>query len=81
MSIIIIIIVIISLQGLIGLQLYFSDPSGTYIQYKAKSIGAGSECVIIIDVIIINTIVFVIINYNHYHKVCSQPCKTSIGKK
>ena len=26
-----------------GPQLYFSDPSGTYIQYKAKSIGAGSE--------------------------------------
>jgi 20S proteasome subunit alpha 5 len=26
-----------------GPQLYFSDPSGTYLQYKAKSIGAGSE--------------------------------------
>jgi 20S proteasome subunit alpha 5 len=23
--------------------LYFSDPSGTYWQYKAKAIGAGSE--------------------------------------
>ena len=26
-----------------GPQLYFSDPSGTYLQYKAKAIGAGSE--------------------------------------
>ena len=26
-----------------GPQLYFSDPSGTYAQYKAKAIGAGSE--------------------------------------
>ena len=26
-----------------GSQLYFSDPSGTYSQYKAKAIGAGSE--------------------------------------
>jgi len=26
-----------------GSQLYFSDPSGTYLQYKAKAIGAGSE--------------------------------------
>uniref|UniRef100_A0A7S2K8Z1 Proteasome subunit alpha type n=1 Tax=Leptocylindrus danicus TaxID=163516 RepID=A0A7S2K8Z1_9STRA len=26
-----------------GPQLYFSDPSGTYVRYKAKSIGAGSE--------------------------------------
>ncbi len=26
-----------------GPQLFFSDPSGTYLQYKAKSIGAGSE--------------------------------------
>lgn len=26
-----------------GAQLYFSDPSGTYLQYKAKAIGAGSE--------------------------------------
>lgn len=26
-----------------GSQLYFSDPSGTYFQYKAKAIGAGSE--------------------------------------
>ena len=26
-----------------GPQLYFSDPSGTYFQYKAKAIGAGSE--------------------------------------
>ena len=26
-----------------GAQLYFSDPSGTYFQYKAKAIGAGSE--------------------------------------
>ncbi len=27
----------------IGPLLYFSDPSGTYFQYKAKAIGAGSE--------------------------------------
>jgi 20S proteasome subunit alpha 5 len=26
-----------------GSQLYFSDPSGTYIEYRAKAIGAGSE--------------------------------------
>lgn len=26
-----------------GPQLFFSDPSGTYSQYKAKAIGAGSE--------------------------------------
>ena len=26
-----------------GPQLFFSDPSGTFLQYKAKSIGAGSE--------------------------------------
>ena len=26
-----------------GPQLYFSDPSGTYLEYKAKAIGAGSE--------------------------------------
>jgi 20S proteasome subunit alpha 5 len=26
-----------------GAQLYFSDPSGTYLKYKAKAIGAGSE--------------------------------------
>lgn len=26
-----------------GAQLFFSDPSGTFLQYKAKSIGAGSE--------------------------------------
>lgn len=26
-----------------GCQLYFSDPSGTYVRYKAKAIGAGSE--------------------------------------
>jgi 20S proteasome subunit alpha 5 len=26
-----------------GPQLYFSDPSGTYVRYKAKAIGAGSE--------------------------------------
>jgi 20S proteasome subunit alpha 5 len=26
-----------------GSQLYFSDPSGTFFQYKAKAIGAGSE--------------------------------------
>lgn len=26
-----------------GAQLFFSDPSGTYFQYKAKAIGAGSE--------------------------------------
>ena len=26
-----------------GAQLYFSDPSGTYSQFKAKAIGAGSE--------------------------------------
>jgi len=26
-----------------GPQLFFSDPSGTYLQYKAKAIGAGSE--------------------------------------
>merc|ERR1712187_52886 len=26
-----------------GYQLFFSDPSGTYVKYKAKAIGAGSE--------------------------------------
>jgi 20S proteasome subunit alpha 5 len=26
-----------------GSQLFFSDPSGTFIRYKAKAIGAGSE--------------------------------------
>jgi 20S proteasome subunit alpha 5 len=26
-----------------GSQLYFSDPSGTFVRYKAKAIGAGSE--------------------------------------
>ena len=26
-----------------GSQLFFSDPSGTFMQYKAKAIGAGSE--------------------------------------
>jgi 20S proteasome subunit alpha 5 len=26
-----------------GPQLFFSDPSGTYFQYKAKAIGSGSE--------------------------------------
>lgn len=26
-----------------GPVLFFSDPSGTYFQYKAKAIGAGSE--------------------------------------
>lgn len=26
-----------------GPALYFSDPSGTYLKYKAKAIGAGSE--------------------------------------
>lgn len=26
-----------------GPQLFFSDPSGTLLQYKAKAIGAGSE--------------------------------------
>ena len=26
-----------------GAQLYFSDPSGTFFQFKAKAIGAGSE--------------------------------------
>lgn len=26
-----------------GPQLFFSDPSGTYVRYKAKAIGAGSE--------------------------------------
>jgi 20S proteasome subunit alpha 5 len=26
-----------------GAQLFSSDPSGTYFQYKAKAIGAGSE--------------------------------------
>lgn len=26
-----------------GPQLYFSDPSGTYLLFKAKAIGAGSE--------------------------------------
>ncbi len=26
-----------------GCQLYFSDPSGTFVRYKAKAIGAGSE--------------------------------------
>lgn len=28
---------------LVGSQLYFSDPSGTFVRYKAKAIGAGSE--------------------------------------
>jgi 20S proteasome subunit alpha 5 len=26
-----------------GHQLFFSDPSGTFVRYKAKAIGAGSE--------------------------------------
>jgi 20S proteasome subunit alpha 5 len=26
-----------------GPQLFFSDPSGTFMRYKAKAIGAGSE--------------------------------------
>lgn len=26
-----------------GVKLFFSDPSGTYFEYKAKAIGAGSE--------------------------------------
>jgi 20S proteasome subunit alpha 5 len=26
-----------------GPQLFFSDPSGTYLEYRAKAIGAGSE--------------------------------------
>ena len=26
-----------------GPQLFFSDPSGTYLQYKAKAIGAGKH--------------------------------------
>lgn len=26
-----------------GNQLFFSDPSGTFVRYKAKAIGAGSE--------------------------------------
>ncbi|GAX12657.1 20S proteasome subunit alpha 5 [Fistulifera solaris] len=26
-----------------GCQLFFSDPSGTFVRYKAKAIGAGSE--------------------------------------
>lgn len=26
-----------------GAQLFFSDPSGTFVRYKAKAIGAGSE--------------------------------------
>lgn len=26
-----------------GSQLFFSDPSGTFVRYKAKAIGAGSE--------------------------------------
>jgi 20S proteasome subunit alpha 5 len=30
-------------DSLNGPQLYFSDPSGTYVRYKAKAIGAGSE--------------------------------------
>merc|ERR1712085_237957 len=30
-------------DGLEGSQLYFSDPSGTFVRYKAKAIGAGSE--------------------------------------
>ena len=30
-------------DNLDGPQLYFSDPSGTYVRYKAKAIGAGSE--------------------------------------
>ena len=28
---------------MLGTQLYFSDPSGTFVRYKAKAIGAGSE--------------------------------------
>jgi len=30
-------------DALKGAQLYFSDPSGTFVRYKAKAIGAGSE--------------------------------------
>lgn len=30
-------------DGLDGPQLFFSDPSGTFVRYKAKAIGAGSE--------------------------------------
>merc|ERR1711862_561021 len=30
-------------DALNGPQLFFSDPSGTFIRYKAKAIGAGSE--------------------------------------
>ena len=30
-------------DALNGPQLYFSDPSGTFVAYKAKAIGAGSE--------------------------------------
>ena len=26
-----------------GPQLYFADPSGTFVEYKAKAIGSGSE--------------------------------------
>ena len=30
-------------DDMLGTQLYFSDPSGTFVRYKAKAIGAGSE--------------------------------------
>lgn len=30
-------------DALDGPQLFFSDPSGTFVRYKAKAIGAGSE--------------------------------------
>lgn len=30
-------------DALNGCQLFFSDPSGTFVRYKAKAIGAGSE--------------------------------------
>jgi 20S proteasome subunit alpha 5 len=30
-------------DSLRGPQLFFSDPSGTFVQYKAKAIGAGNE--------------------------------------
>uniref|UniRef100_A0A7S0C1Z3 Proteasome alpha-type subunits domain-containing protein n=1 Tax=Proboscia inermis TaxID=420281 RepID=A0A7S0C1Z3_9STRA len=30
-------------DSLDGPQLFFSDPSGTFVRYKAKAIGAGSE--------------------------------------
>lgn len=36
-------LLIAGFDDLNGHQLFFSDPSGTFVQYKAKAIGAGSE--------------------------------------